>query len=304
MSALFDEIKALPCFTKIDCQLSPIAGGESHCCFKVTLQESGIEKSYFVKSLCDHQTTASAEVASSIVAGEAQLAPAVIYHSPLWLVTDFIDGQSLQEFTTNNSAFSSDESISLVMSLMVSTHKLLGSDKHSVINVIELLNDQINQPCFTKKQQVSLAKVISEVANFQLFDNHLVLCHGDINYENIRLSHTFEQSQLTKQAWLVDFECSGLAEPEYDAAMYMAINLLPHENIDHVISYYQQYSAVTLNDKKLRCYLACCYLINGLWYVEKAGKSEQANAFLAKARQQFIFFDRLELFKEKMTQLA
>ena len=94
-----EEIKALPCFVNHLCEVERVTGGESHACFKVTLSKNDGEVCYFVKSFSGHQETAKAEVSVNLLAAEAGLAPAIIYYSPLWLVCEFIYGDSLAKFT-------------------------------------------------------------------------------------------------------------------------------------------------------------------------------------------------------------
>ena len=93
-----EEIQALLCFAGEHCSVEPLTGGESHLCFKVTVKKDSIENYYFVKSLADHQVTAKAEIASNLLAAQAGLAPLIIYHSSLWLVCEFIAGESLLSF--------------------------------------------------------------------------------------------------------------------------------------------------------------------------------------------------------------
>ena len=186
---------------------------------------------------------------------------------------------------------------------MAKNHQLKASAEHLVINVIELLASQVNLQIYTPQQKVELNKIIKKITRFQCSNIDLVLCHGDLNDENIRLSAEFEPSQLTEKTWLVDFECSSLAEAEYDVAMFLAINQLSVSNIDEVVYRYKQHSTRPLNREKIRNYLACCYLINGLWYLEMGSESKQAKAFKEKARQQFVFFDQLALAEEKVVAL-
>jgi thiamine kinase-like enzyme len=301
--ATFAEIKALPCFVDGHCQIIPIIEGESHLCFKVVFSKTDRENYYFVKSLAEHQLTSSAEVNGHLLAAERGLAPSIIFHSSFWLVSEFIEGYSLRQFCANNPKFSFSNKVTIATYLMAKNHQLTVSADHSLIDVVELLTSQINLPLYTQAQNVNLTKIIKKITNFKSSPNHLVLCHGDVNDENIRLSSEFESSQLTEKVWLVDFECSHLAEAEYDVAMYLAINQLSVSNIDEVVYRYQQHSPLHLNHKKVQGYLACCYLINGLWYLEAGVESEQASAFRAKACQQFLLFDQLALVEDKVVAL-
>ena len=304
---LFAEISTLPCFIDGHCEISALIKGESHLCFKVIFSKNGIEKHYFVKSLAEHQFTASAEVSSHLLAAEKGFAPPVIFYSSSWFVSEFIEGYSLQQFCANHPEFSLSlpfsSKVTIAMALMAKCHQLKTRPEHSVINVVELLDGQVNLQTYTQQQKVILTTIIRKITTFQSFSPPLVLCHGDVNDDNIRLSAEFEPSKLTEKIWLVDFECSSLAEAEYDVAMYLAINQLSASNIDEVVYSYHQYSILQLSHKKVRHYLACCYLINGLWYLGAENKNKKAKAFRAKARQQFILFDQLALTKEKVVPL-
>jgi len=299
----FAEISTLPCFIDGHCEISALIKGESHLCFKVILSKNGVKSHYFVKSLTEHQQTSQAEVNSHISAAEHGFAPAVIFYSSLWLVSAFIEGYSLHQFYANHPKFSLASKVTIAMSLMAKSHQLKASSEHLVINVVELLTGLVNIQLYTQQQKLQLLIIIKKITKFLSANKNLVLCHGDLNDENIRLSTEFETSELTEKTWLVDFECSSLAEAEYDIAMYLAINELSESNIDEVIDCYQQYSPLQLNHEKVRNYLACCYLINGLWYLEAGGDSEQAKAFAAKACQQFVLFDQLTLVEEKVVTL-
>jgi len=277
--------------------------GESHLCFKVTFSQNGAKNYYFVKSLIEHQLTSPAEVNSHLVAAENGLAPAVIFYSSSWLVSEFIDGYSLHQFCANHPNFSLSSKVTIAMSLMAKSHQLKASKEHLVINVVELLTGQVNLKIYTQQQKVKLRKIIKKITNFQYLNNSLVLCHGDLNDENIRLSAEFEPNQLTEKIWLVDFECSSLAEAEYDVAMFIAINQLSENNIDEVVHCYQQYSMLELSREKVLSYLACCYLINGLWYLGVRGESTHYKAFTEKALQQLALFDQLALAEDKVVLL-
>jgi thiamine kinase-like enzyme len=307
---IYEEIKALSCFVNHNCRIEPLTGGESHACFKVTFSQNSLEEvSCFVKSLAGHQETAIAEIASNLLAAEAGLAPAIIYHSPLWLVCEFIIGDSLANFINGNLAHVSINKIMVAMNLMVKTHQLKPSENHQILDIERLLVRQKNQQHVTSLQHVALNITISKIVPLQAEHIDLVLCHGDINYENIRLSDSFKENYSLEKTWLVDYECSYLAEAEYDIAMFIAVNELCVEDIDTVINSYNQYSTVevkvsiNIDKAKVRTYLACCYLINGLWYFEAAAEGKQDQTLLAKARQQFNLFDQLELLAEKVAPL-
>jgi thiamine kinase-like enzyme len=299
----FAEISTLPCFIDGHCEISTLIKGESHLCFKVTFSKAGVKNRYFVKSLNEHQLTSSAEVNSHLVAAENGLAPAVIFYSSLWLVSEFIEGYSLQQFCANHPEFPLSNKVMLAMYLMAKSHLLKASTEHLVINVVDLLTGLVNVKIYTKKQKIELLGIIKKITSFQFSNIDLVLCHGDLNDENIRLSSAFEASEPTEHVFLVDFECSSLAEAEYDVAMYIAINQLCVSHLDDVVDSYQQHSTLILNREKTQAYLACCYLINGLWYLEAGSESEQGKAFSAKARQQFLLFDQLALADQKVVPL-
>lgn len=298
-----EEIKALPCFTDRDCKIEQLTEGESHQCFKVTINKNTIEKSVFVKSFAGHQQTAKAEISSHIIAAKMAVAPAIIYHSASWLVTEFITGDSLASFYKQQKGNLVNNKVTVAMHLMVKTHQLTPPENHPVLAIEKLLYHQASNIKLSQSQHVALQKIISEITPPQTKLNHLVLCHGDVNYENIRLSTLFNSENPLEHAWLVDFECSSLAEAEYDLAMFIAINEFSVNDINTLIQDYQQFTNATINEEKVRAYLACCYLINGLWYFEASYQDKQAQKLIAKAHQQLILLDQLGLLTEKITLL-
>lgn len=311
MIKIIDEIKNLPCFIDTRCTVELLTGGDSHACFKVTVFELNLTKKYFAKSFFEHQDTASAEISSNLLAADVGLTPSIIYHSPLWLVSEFIVGDSLANFEVANVSHVSINKAIIAMNLMVKIHQLAPSDNHQVLDIARLLNKQKNQPHVTPLQLVALNITISKIAPKQAEPHELVLCHGDVNYGNIRLNDTFAQDYSLEKTWLVDYECSYLAEVEYDIAMFIAVNEMATQEIDIVIASYEKCANINVaknlmrvvNKEKVRAYLACCYLINGLWYYETASEKEQYNALMAKARQQFNLFDQLALLAEKVSPL-
>ncbi|MBA6352546.1 phosphotransferase [Colwellia sp. BRX9-1] len=298
-----EEIKALPCFIHRDCKIERLTGGESHQCFKVTVNKNTIEQNFFVKSFAGHQQTAQAEIASHLLAANMGVAPAIIYHSAAWLVTEFITGDSLSGFYKQQTVSVANNKVTVAMYLMVKTHQLTPPENHPVLAIEELLYHQASNSKLSQSQHVALKKIISEITPPQAKHNHLVLCHGDVNYENIRVSALFTNENPQKHTWLVDFECSCLAEAEYDLAMFIAINEFSVNDIDALIQDYQQFTNATIDKEKVCAYFACCYLINGLWYFEAGYQHKQAQKLMAKAHQQFVLFDQLGLLTEKITLL-
>jgi thiamine kinase-like enzyme len=294
-----EEIKALPCFAHGSCNVTAIIGGESHACFKVTFSKGGTETSYFVKSLVGHQETAKVEVAVNLLAAEAGLAPAIVYHSPLWLVCEYIHGESLEKFSLEKPSLTPSNKIMIAMNLMSKVHQIKHAKSHPVLTIQALILRLATDINPTHLQQVFINEVIEKIMTLQRTSDNLVLCHGDVNYENIRLSDSFNNDYLLEKTWLVDYECSCLAEAEYDIAMFIAINALSGEDVEVVIKRYQQYALISINDEKVRAYLAYCYLINGLWYFKSAGDNKKNHKTWQKSLQQFVFFDQLALLKDK-----
>jgi len=295
----YKEIKTLPCFAQGYCNVTAIISGESHACFKVTFSKDGAETSYFVKSLAGHQETAKAEVAVNLLAAEAGFAPAIVYHSSLWLVCEYIHGESLGRFSVEKPSLTSHDKIMIAMNLMSKVHQLKHPNNHPTLSIKEFLLNLAAEIKATHLQQAFVNEVIEKIMPLQLTSDNLVLCHGDVNYENIRLSDSFNKDYLLDKTWLVDFECSCLAEAEYDIAMFIAINALNAEDVETVIKRYQQYTLISIDDAKIRTYLACCYLINGLWYLKLAIDDKKNLIARLKSRQQLVFFDQLMLLKNQ-----
>ena len=124
-----------------------------------------------------------------------------------------------------------------------------------------------------------------------------VVCHGDLNFTNIL--HDNDNT-----AWLIDFECAQLAPPEFDLAMFIAVNNIATQDITHIIAEYSALMPTSrLNKSLLHYYLLFSLLINGLWYlstmkpidITKMENTEVENKVYGLAIEQWSTFDRFSL---------
>jgi thiamine kinase-like enzyme len=129
-----------------------------------------------------------------------------------------------------------------------------------------------------------------------------VVCHGDLNFTNVL--HDNDNT-----AWLIDFECAQLAPPEFDLAMFIAVNNIATQDITHIIAKYcALMPTCRLNSSLLHYYLLFSHLINGLWYLSntkpvditktehtEVESIEAENKMYGLAIEQWSAFDRFSL---------
>jgi len=289
----------LPCFSVENggiCIVEPIITGLSHSCFNVSLTSSPIKETsnYFVKSLIGHENTSANEIISAKLAMEQSITPKVIFSSAKWLVTDFVSGQIL---TTLD--ISKQNKISTAIALIAKFHQTKANNKIHSLSIGQIVNSQIRSAKLSVNKQVILKTICAQILTFDEGKNK-VLCHGDVNFSNILIDKQ-------GKAWLVDFECSFIGCAEFDLAMFIAVNHLPISSLPLIISHYQKTLATSystlLNKQLIHSYLACCYLINGLWYQNNANPPTSKKQYLALARQQYEAFDQLQLSHLKLVNL-
>ena len=123
-----------------------------------------------------------------------------------------------------------------------------------------------------------------------------VMCHGDVNFSNIIIDQH-------SKPWLIDFECAAIGNVEFDIAMFIAINHLPDNYLEYIFDCYQKHNNVSISHSLVQSYLACCYLINGLWYQGKSNDIESGSNYLMLANKQYKQFDLLNLSKKKLVKI-
>ena len=317
---LIATIEQLPCFVDYVCTIEPISAGLSHHCFKVCLSQRATEKKqktihYFVKSLAQHFSTGLNEIAAAMQAAKSGYAPAIVFQTSSWLVTEFILGQTL-----DNSLLPFNEKIVIAMALLAKLHQIKPARDITSLSIKELINQQITESVFNNNKISLLHQINHQISQFDEASNK-VLCHGDLNFSNIIID---QQSN----SWLIDFECSLVGCAEFELAMFIAVNNISLDLLPFVVKQYQQVYVATetlsLNQPLILSYAACCFLLNGLWYESKAkvettktaktakttittikfSQSHQKSAhYLALAEQQYQRFDQLNLTEDKLVNL-
>ena len=283
------SIKALNCFKGKVCAIEPISIGYSHQCFKVTVKREIGLSCYFAKSLNDDKTVNN-EVLASTLAASYTLSPKIIYSSPNWLVTAFIFGNMLSKPN-----FTLAQKIECAVTSMSAFHQLPLLESMTSLSIDSLIHELIVQSELNNHQKKQIVNFVQKHLTVNRSGNE-VLCHGDLNFSNILIDEA-------NKCWLVDLECVVKSEVEYDLAMFIAVNELTLAQQPSVIAYYQQISDVTINEALLKNYLGCCYIINGLWYLNHALSKDNNSTYLNKASAQFQYFDALTIYPEKFSLL-
>jgi len=293
------SIQQLSFFASFSCKVAGISAGLSQHCFKVTATDNMTNKrsTYFVKSITSQHSIIANEVTSAHLAASFSLSPNVIFHCSDWLVTEFIEGNNLSDID-----MTIDNKIEIAITQLQKLHSLSPSTKAKPISIAEIIDEQINSGDFLAVQKDTLSTLKETVINFEPSPIK-VLCHGDANFSNFII----DQSQ---KCWLIDFECSFIGNAEFDIAMFIAINNLEHAHVNHdhlnssylsqAIKCYSTCSDYVLDVPLIHAYLACCYLINGIWYQSQSMTSKESGNFLALAHQQYQCFDQLHLSELKL----
>jgi len=246
-----NSLYALTCFNHIE-NISMITSGLSQACYKVNADN----KVYFAKTL--HGET---ETNIALKAAEQGFCPAIFYHDKNWLVTTFIDSETLASTTVDNEK-DQVKKINLALQLMSKCHQLNIKPYPLILEQLipeQLITELIDQSsCSSNKkgELLHLAELILAPLNTT---TNLVCCHGDLNFSNVLIDQR-------KKTWLVDYECACLAPAEYDLAMFIAINNIEKGGVSSIIKFYQQQHTVTVDRQLLDSYQLYCYLINALWY--------------------------------------
>lgn len=308
---LINELKFLPCFTQIH-SVDLLADGLSQTAIKVTTAS----QVFFAKKLNQH--TANTEIACTLLCSNLasknqskqgntkQLCPQVVYHDKHWLVTHFIHGLILADSNLSN-----NKKIAIALNLMAQLHSLPPTFANYPIpqlnpsyTVNELLSTLPSLLLEQSNTLTTLAKSLSDAIYTLIADTRdvNVVCHGDLNFTNVLQDNG-------NNAYLIDFECAQLAPPEFDLAMFIAVNNIATQDITLIIA---EYSALMpsyrLNTKLLHYYLLYSLLINGLWYLAnmkprdiietentEAESSETGSEMYGLAIEQWSAFDRLSL---------
>jgi thiamine kinase-like enzyme len=292
MQSDLNTLKSLPCFTSI-VEMSLLAEGMSHSCFKVTTPEQVL----LAKKL--NQETAITEVFSALACSKKGLSPKVVYHDNDWLVTVFIVGTSLAQ-----SGLKSPKKISTALRLMAKLHRLeLSQNNQSfpTLDTAKSINHLLtNLVSFNKHERlnlISLTKTLTNDINAQiaLCDTSSVICHGDLNFTNILIESTITNKDginHRQKPWLIDFECTHLAPVEFDLAMFVAVNNFTHQQLSEIVTSYSKLAPnYRVNYKLLTCYILYSYFINGLWYLDNVNHSKADADFRTLAIEQWSTFD-------------
>jgi len=296
---LCEKIKQLPCFKQGSLKqgntesiiIKKIEAGQSSLCFDVTLHSNDtrademykrVIKRYFVKYSPD-ATFFEYEQKASKVTSTVKLSPKVIYASQHWLVNEFVDAETLDKTDV-----SVKYKINVALKLMQNCHKLFVPVPP--LNINQTITQLIASESFSDTQKQLLNTLLNSLPTIgELPNSNLVLCHGDINFSNIMT--------IDDKAWLIDFECTCLAEKEYELAMFIAINQLNKDEQDYTLRSYKEMDCNDINEKKLNTYLLYSYLMNGLWYFNQMNSTTALESihFNRLAEQQLTLFDTLFL---------
>lgn len=253
----------LPCFSSLTVtNIRLIESGLSQPCFEV----GTVNQRYFAKYIADNY----AEFAASELASGYGMSPKVVYAGNKWLITEFIEAQSLQQ-----ADLATNKKIALILDLLMQCHQidldlvqvnsLMANVKSRaagdllsplkaqqveisslpVLNIAAVISDLLQQlnPNHFQHQQIALfsehlQQKLSRLVAQQATDIKKVLCHGDANFSNVLVTNNGGLSKNSFHGVLIDFECACLAPAEYDLAMMMAVNRIQANEVQEICQQY------------------------------------------------------------------
>ena len=266
---MFEQLSQLNCFTTIS-SIEKINTGLSSQCFKVVADE-GV---FFAKKV-----TSANEASINILASQQSISPEVFYHDKQWLINPFIDGENLAL-----SQQPLEQKIAISIRLMLACHSI--NTQIAPLSPIDLINEHISQPHFSKAQQADLKQLANHINKPLTHGENTVCCHGDLNFSNILIT-------ASNEAFLIDFECACTGPIEYDLAMFIAVNNIQNDEIVMVLECYQREFSSPINHQLLNGYQQFCYFINGLWYFNRFQECRQLT-YKSLAEQQFNRLNQLQ----------
>ena len=295
MKSLIQQLSQLACFSHIK-QICQVNSGLSSISFNVQT-EQGFYVAKFLGKLnedlnggSNNNSNAAKEIYCHEFFAQHQIAPQVIYSDQHWLVSDFISGGEL-----NDSTLCLNDRLKVAVDLMQKLHHL--KLELPVLNIANVISQLLTQGTY-QASQINLINQIAKYLSLTINVKGDVVCHGDINFSNILVVNTFPI-----QHYLIDFECTCLADIEYDIAMLLAINNLDkiyYQAVVHLYetaynNYYNNQKSITIDMKLVMRYLAFSYVINGLWFYSKYKKNNNTTMHQL-ALKQFSLFDQLDIF--------
>jgi len=288
VSELFELVSELDSIKTVQ-QIEPIEKGYSHTCFKIITAE----KSYFAKYFLPNSSTHQIELVVSKLLSKDEIAPYVIFNNTNWLICQYINARK-QSNSPCDTAFNHQCLTSMIELHETKPPAEITLPRLALKNTVSAL---YQSPSFNTAQKIFLDELVASLFEKELKEEakleNYVICHCDLNYDNF----LFDKEKV----YLIDFECSHMALPEFDLAMFFAINQIP---ISTHVQYLEYYSKHTKSGKKIDTnmvtrYLCLCYLINGLWYYDKSQKNSN-KILIEKAVSQFIAFDALKIHSKSL----
>jgi len=297
---LKDELSSLSLFIDSNIiAIDNIALGSSHLCYKV----STLTSTYFVQIIQQRVSQQAFHSFDFLVhVYQLGIAPKPLFSDQRYFITEFIEGVNLAQH-----AISTDDKVDITLPSLIKLHQ--SSFKNlPKLDFVARINELIMAAQLTAQQKRKIHPFVRlfKENNNSLKKGLLVPCHGDVNFANVLLNSN--QPKDTVPGLLIDFEYVGLAELEFDLAMFIAINdLIAGQAVENVIlkiaKQYQALSPYKLQPcvDKITNYLLLCFLMNGLWYQAKAIK-DSSELMSKLAIEQFEQLDCLHLLTDALVQ--
>ncbi|WP_448549337.1 phosphotransferase [Thalassotalea fusca] len=267
-------------------------------------------KQYFVKRFnAPDDASLMLEKHTALLLSSSNISTELIAQAEHLLIYEFIPHIVLESMTLPLA-----EKIAVTCGLANKLHQVT-SDEIPPLNIAETTLALLNK-CQLSDAVYDEIKTLIRKHIPQSSKQQLVVCHGDLNFANIiqpNLSEYVKECAYVSQhpakgdLLLVDFESCCLAHPAFDVAMCIAINRLDKQaSVEKLILLFKtnlHAEDINLYDfdvEMVMRYLCLCFLINGLWYFERA-LEYNSEKYLSLALMQFQGIDKYFMEEDELS---
>jgi len=195
-----------------------------------------------------------------------QVIPQLNAYRENWLISEYLQGSMLSEVE-----MSFEDKLRVVLPLAKKFYSIASNIETSSPLFKDIcLPDLIKDMASALGNDVNREQLINDVLQAYQSDSDKsgyepVLCHGDLNFNNIMYHHSLDDWRL------FDFESCHYSTVEYDLAMLLAVNEYPITKFDSLLNIFIKHFPKVSLGLVTRNYLMCL-LINALWYESESIK--------------------------------
>ena len=274
-------LKKLPLFQGKAVKVTPFEAGFSASVFYVEVTQSNQAVSRTVaKYIADIDTSnnqlKNTEAFVQQLAANEGLAPNILFTNEQWIISQYIEGEMLSDVDA--------PIFSKITMLAELTGRLqrISLPKGSPVAKLDVKAATLALTT-EARHLVDLTEVENYLDTFEVRSKKLVLCHGDMNFNNIICGDN---------PYLIDFTTACLAPIEYEIGMLLAINLIDSTHSSKIIGVYNEVfkNNELIDVEMVTRYSVLATLINACWYLLQYHECKDAN-LLNCCLAQFQYLD-------------